>query len=232
MDFQKNGIALGYRLDGRRLDDHPALVIVPNVSENSHGSCQVYLDDCIILTTANLAIVPPNERSPDEGIIDITIDSPGCVENVEEIKEKDILIETLLENWQFQNFKLDKTQLCILKSEFVWHIKLHTTVLQRGGSLLDAASIGILSTLRSLTVPAVEVMIKDDMESAVYSSNLKVMLSTGYNLHLNAIFRELPICATVGRIGTRHVWGITKEEEACADGYESHGFLFSLDINY
>ncbi|EKX74038.1 exosome complex exonuclease rrp42, putative [Theileria equi strain WA] len=233
MDFIKSGIALNHRIDGRRLDEQAKISVIPNISSNSHGSSQVFLNDNIVQTTVNFSIASPDHSALDEGMVEVTASGAYIFESDESAQREDEGIGNIIEALQFQKNFIDKKILCIMPNKFVWNLKIHTTILQRGGSLLDAISIGIVTALRCSRLPSVAVMLKDEIESSDDDKNLQVKLSAGLEyitlytktLRLNTevmdIAKKLPIITTVAQIGSKNVWGITKEEEICSGGFLS-----------
>ncbi|GFE54063.1 exosome complex component protein [Babesia ovis] len=219
MDFIRNALAANCRLDGRRLDDQPRILLEPNVSAVAHGSCRVTLDDTLVITTVTFSVTAPEMDRPDEGNIEITLGSPFTLEDQEISQKRDERMAHILELLLFQKQNFDRRLLCILPGQFVWTMRVHTTVLQRGGAVPDAISIAIIGALRTVSIPNLQVMVRDELEGSRTGRNIRVRLSEGCNLNIEKLAMQIPVCVTVARIGDCHVWSVNQEEAACADGY-------------
>ncbi|GBE60527.1 exosome complex [Babesia ovata] len=174
-----------------------------------------------ILPTHNsqFSVSAPSKDSPDEGTIEITLASPFSLEDAEVSHKRDERWERTLEWLQFQRQRFDRRLLCILSGQFCWAVRLHSTILQRGGAFLDAISIGMVTALRTARIPNVQVLIRDELERSLRGTNVRVRLAEGHNLDLQKIALQLPICVTVAKIADYHVWAVTHEEATCADGF-------------
>lgn len=218
MDFIRNAVASNCRLDGRQLDTQPSLHIEPQVSAVAHGSCRVTLDDSVVITTVTFGVTAPSRSAPDEGILEITLGTPFTLEDTEISQSREECMEKLLEMMLFHTNKFDKKVLCILPSQFVWSLKVHSTILQSGGTVMDAISIAILVALRTASIPNVDVIVRDEMDRSKHGNNVRVKVAEGYNVDMNKLAMQLPVTVTVEQIAGFHVWGATKEEAECSDG--------------
>ncbi|UKJ88276.2 exosome ribonuclease PH [Theileria orientalis] len=218
MDFIKSAISSNLRLDGRRLDEQYELNIVPNISSFSHGSSQVSFGDSVVQTTILFSIASPGDSTPDEGIIELSISGTNVFENSELSQKSYELLCTILYDIQFAHSFLDLKSLCILPGQFCWNVRIHSTVVKHGGSLIDALSIGVLAAFKCSEVPSVNVMLRDDLESSLDSSNLQIKLCTEENQIFKKLVENLPIVTSVGKIGKNYIWAMTKDEESCSDG--------------
>ncbi|KAK1443520.1 PNPase/RNase PH domain containing protein [Babesia gibsoni] len=218
MDFIRNAIASNCRLDGRQLDAQPDLQIEPHVSSLAHGSCRVTLDDTVVITTVTFALTSPLPDAPDEGILEISLGSPFTLEDPEISQNREECTEKLLEMMQFTASRFDKRLLCVYASQFVWSLKVHSTILQKGGTPFDAISIATLVALRTASIPNLDVILRDEMERSKSGTNVRVTVSEGYNMDMKKLALQLPVCVTATQIAGVTVWGSTKEEAECSDG--------------
>ncbi|EAN34136.2 3' exoribonuclease domain 1 protein [Theileria parva strain Muguga] len=217
MDFVKSAISSNLRLDGRKLDEQYSLNIIPNISSIAHGSSQVTFGDNIVQTTVNFSIVSPEDSAPDEGIIDLTITGTNIFENSDLSHKNYEILCNILYDLQFQHRFLDLKSLCILPGQLCWNLRIHSTVVKRGGCVIDALSIGVLSSLMCSDVPDVELMFRDELES-YQRSNLQLKLSLEKNKIISHLVERLPLITSVGKVCKNHLWGMTREEELCSDG--------------
>ncbi|ORM41972.1 Exosome complex component Rrp42 [Babesia sp. Xinjiang] len=245
MDFIRKALVGGCRLDGRQIDDPPRITVEPLVSAVAHGSCRVTFDDTVVVTTVTLCILyinhpsiceyiyssaytpdamqftvtAPLKNTPDEGSIEITVGSSFTLEDTEVSQKRDERMAYVLELLEFQRQRFDRRLLCILPGQFVWNVKLHSSIVQRGGSVADAISVAIIAALRTASIPNLHVLMRDEWAGTRSGSNVKVRLAEGYNLNIQNLALQIPVCVTVACVADTHVWAVTQEEAECADGF-------------
>ncbi|GIX63043.1 exosome ribonuclease PH [Babesia caballi] len=169
--------------------------------------------------TVQFAVSPPAKDAPDEGNVEIALVSPFTLEDQDVSQKREERLEHLLEALQFQRHRFDRRLLCILPGQFAWTVRFHSTVVQRGGATVDAASIAMIAALRTAQIPNVQVVMRDQLELARRGANVRVRLAEGYNLDVQRLVQQMPLCVTVAQIAGCHVWAVTLEEAACADGF-------------
>nr|BAN65594.1 conserved hypothetical protein [Babesia bovis] len=164
-------------------------------------------------------VTSPNTNTPEEGNVEITLGSPFTLEDSDISQKRDERMAHILEMLQFHKPIFNRKLLCILSGQYVWTMRIHTTVLQRGGGVMDAVSVAVICAMLTVSVPNIRGVIKDELESSRTATNVRLRTMEGYNTDIEKLAREIPVLVTVARIGESHVWSVNQEEAACADGF-------------
>eukprot|EP00922_Rhytidocystis_sp_ex-Travisia-forbesii_P007454 GHVS01010882.1.p1 GENE.GHVS01010882.1~~GHVS01010882.1.p1 ORF type:complete len:325 (+),score=63.12 GHVS01010882.1:68-1042(+) len=129
---------------------------------------------------------------------------------------------------------VDRKKLCVVPGRLFWRVWIDVSVMNAGGNLVDLVSIGIRAALSNTVLPMIYMEEKvdgkkrrpqreEESEVAWYDDQPVDELMRRFQVDdrptvgLRMDVREMPVCVSVGSIGNRFVWDMTKEESRCAD---------------
>jgi exosome complex component RRP42 len=148
---------LGQRLDGRKFDELRPITIRKGIIESAEGSARVTLGDTDVLVGVKMSLGEPYPDAQDKGVLTtaaelIPMASPTFEPGPP--REDAIELARVVDRGIRESEAIELDKLCITPGEKVWVIFIDIHVLDYGGNLFDAASIGAISALTTTTVPA------------------------------------------------------------------------------
>ncbi len=150
----------GVRLDGRKLDEFRELTIIPNYLPKAQGSALVKLGSTQVLVGVKLEVGTPYQDAPDEGVIIVSSEFVPMASPVFEPgppDENSIELARVIDRSIRETHAIDLKKLAIIPGKKVWTVWIDIYVLDHGGNLMDASSIGTLAALMTTKVPKAEI---------------------------------------------------------------------------
>lgn len=170
----------GRRLDGRDLDEYRDVEIELGVAGKAEGSARVHLGDTDVLVGVKMETGDPYPDSPDQGVI-ITNCELASVASPEfepgPPGEEATEIARVVDRGIRESGAVDFSDLCIEEGEEVWLAFIDLHVLDHGGNIMDASSLGAAAALSIAEIPEhgendAEEFPLDDLPVAVTASKL------------------------------------------------------------
>ena len=189
----------GERLDGRKPEETRTISIETGVIEKAEGSARVEIGDTKIIAGVKIQPGTPFPDTPDVGVIITSLEliplaSPEFESGPP--REKAIELARVTDRGVRESGAIDLKKLCITEGEQVWMVFIDIHVLDDGGNLMDAASLGAIAALLTAKIPGERYGIGEDMPLPV---------------------RDIPVSVTAVDIGGGIVFDPSMEEERVAD---------------
>ncbi len=156
-DYLFNLVLKGERDDGRAFDEFRDISIETGVAGMAEGSALVTLGDTQILVGVKIQPGEPFPDTPDVGVLITNTELIPMASPEYEAgppREGAIEIARVVDRGIRESKAIDLEKLCMVKGEKVWIIFIDIHVLNNGGNIIDAASIGSIAALLSTTLPA------------------------------------------------------------------------------
>jgi exosome complex component RRP42 len=189
----------GERLDGRRFDEIRDISIETDIIDKAEGSARVEIGDTKII--AGIKIMPgvPFPDTPDKGVIITTLEliplaSPEFESGPP--REDAIELSRVVDRGIRESGAIDLSKLCITKGEKVWMVFIDIHVLDDGGNIMDAASLGSIAALLTAKIPKQRYELGEDTQLPM---------------------RDIPISVTGADLAGGIVFDPTLEEERVAN---------------
>lgn len=155
------------REDGRAFDEYREISIETGVLERAEGSAIVKIGDTRVAVGIKMQTGEPFSDTPDVGVIitnaefiplaSPTFESGPPGENAVELAR-------VVDRGIRESKAIDLKKLCLVEGEKVWLIFIDIHMLDHGGNLLDAASLGAIAALLTATIPNKQYEIAEDDE--------------------------------------------------------------------
>jgi len=186
------------RVDGREFNEYRELTIETGVINKAEGSARVMLGKTELVVGIKIQPGTPFPDTPDKGVIItslelIPIASPEFESGPP--RENAIELARVVDRGIRESGSIDLTKLCVEEGEKVWMVFIDVHVLDDGGNIMDAASLGAIAALMTARLPA-----------------KRYELGTDSDLPM----RDVPVAVTAALIGGSIVLDPTNEEEAIA----------------
>ncbi|KAK6178478.1 hypothetical protein SNE40_013264 [Patella caerulea] len=198
------------REDGRGCEDYRHMEIETGVVSNTSGSARLRLANTDILVGVKAELGVPSPEKPDSGCIEFFVDcSANATPEFEGRGGEELATEisTVLSRCYDNSGCLDLKSLCIIPKQQCWILYIDVLLLECGGNLFDAASIGVKAALYNTRIPNVTVNQEDD--------EMEIELSDDpYDVNRLDISSS-PCIVTLSKIGHYHVVDASQKEEAC-----------------
>jgi len=165
-DYLFNLVLKGERADGRSFDEFREITIETNVIDTADGSALVTLGTTQVLVGVKVQPGEPFPDTPDVGVIItnaelIPMASPEFEAGPP--REGAIEIARVVDRGIRESKSIDLKKLCVTEGEKVWIIFIDIHILDNGGNILDAASIGAIAALLTTTLPGARYDEGEDM---------------------------------------------------------------------
>jgi len=146
----------GKRIDGRDLDEYRDLDIELGVAGKAEGSARVHLGDTDVLVGVKMETGDPYPDTPDQGVI-ITNCELASVASPEfepgPPGEEATEIARVVDRGVRESGAVDFGDLVIEEGKSVWMAFIDLHVLDHGGNIIDAASLGAAAALNVAEIP-------------------------------------------------------------------------------
>jgi len=154
-DYIYNLMIKGEREDGRSFDQYREISIDTNVIEKAEGSARVKLGDTHLVVGVKIQPGTPFPDTPDEGVIITNLELIPLASPVFESgppREDAIELARVVDRGIRESQSIDLAKLCIT-AEKVWMVFIDVHVLDDGGNIMDAASLGSIAALMTAKLP-------------------------------------------------------------------------------
>jgi exosome complex component RRP42 len=156
-DYIYNLMIKGEREDGRKFDEYREITIDTNVIEKAEGSARVKLGDTHVVVGVKIQTGTPFPDTPDKGVIITNLELIPLASPVFESgppREDAIELARVVDRGIRESESIDLSKLCITPGEKVWMVFIDVHVLDDGGNIMDAASLGAIAALMTAKLPA------------------------------------------------------------------------------
>ncbi|CAG5123276.1 unnamed protein product, partial [Candidula unifasciata] len=209
--FILHGIQDNFREDGRGCEDFRHMEVETGLISNTNGSARVRLASTDVLVGVKVQLTPVNPKKPEVGRLDFFLDCSANATPAFEGRGGEELaseITAMLSRAYNSPGVIDFTSLCVLPGQQCWLLYVDILLLECGGNLFDAVSIGVKAALFNLQIPNVT-MTRDEggieLDVSDDPFDFKRLDVTG-----------APVIVTVNKIGRCHVVDASEKEEACS----------------
>jgi len=208
-----SGIQDDCRTDGRSIEDYRMINVQTAVVSNTNGSAQVKLSGTNVIVGIKAIVSEVLASTPYEGRIEFFVDCSANASPVFEGRGGDDLALELSKSLErtFCQGSLDLSSLCIIPGKSCWTLYIDALILECGGNLFDALSIGIKSALSDTRIPNLTVIGEGEEQDFEVSDD--PYDSTPIDIS------NVPLLITLNKIGNRFVVDATPEEEVCSDAH-------------
>ncbi|KAK3085656.1 hypothetical protein FSP39_006759 [Pinctada imbricata] len=200
-----------FREDGRGCEDYRHLEIETNVLSNTSGSSRVRLSNTDLLVGVKAELGDPAAEKPDRGKLEFFVDcSANAAPEFEGRGGEELATE--ISNMLARAYDcprcLDLHKLSIIPGQQCWVLYIDILLLECGGNLFDAASIGVKAALHNTRIPTVTVSQDEGlMELEISDDPFDVQ-----RLEVHSA----PCIITVNKVGHSHVVDASHKEEECS----------------
>ncbi|CAG0884128.1 unnamed protein product [Darwinula stevensoni] len=202
------------RIDGRQRNNYRLMQVETDVIDHANGSARLRIGETEVLVCVKAELETPKPETPDRGAIQFFIDcsanaSPQFAGRGGNELASDI--QSCLDRAFSSPSVLDYTALCVERGHFSWTLFVDILILQCGGNLYDAVSLGVKAALYNTVIAKVAVKFLADNKPEVEVSSDP---SKGFKLDVT----NVPCFMTFLRIGNHCVLDPSLEEESCGQG--------------
>ena len=164
-DYIYNLMVKGEREDGRAFDQYREITIETNVIDKAEGSSRVKLGDTHVVVGVKIQTGTPFPDTPDQGVIITNLELIPLASPVFEAgppREDAIELARVVDRGIRESQAIDLAKLCITSGEKVWMVFIDVHVLDDGGNIMDAASLGATAALLTANLPNKRFDLGDD----------------------------------------------------------------------
>ncbi len=197
-DFIYNLMVKGEREDGRAFDQHREITIDTNVIDKAEGSARVKLGDTHVVVGVKIQPGAPFPDTPDQGVIITHLELIPLASPVFEAgppREDAIELARVVDRGVRESGAVDLSKLCITPGEKVWMVFIDVHVLDDGGNIMDASSLGAIAALMTAKLPAKRFDLGEDADVPL---------------------RDVPVAVTAVEIGGSIMLDPSLDEESIA----------------
>jgi exosome complex component RRP42 len=208
--YIQNNLKKEERIDGRGLWDFRDFKITPNIIASAEGSADVELGNTRIITGLKYDIGAPFPDLPDEGVCTVMAELLPIASPLFERGPPDaqsIELARVVDRGIRHADCVQTKKLCIKEKKAVYIVFVDMYVMNYGGNLIDAGSVGALTTLVSAQIP--EGKWNEDENEPEW---------TGKYITGETLVNELPLCITFGKIDDVVFIDPNLPEELVCDG--------------
>ncbi len=197
-DYIYNLMVKGEREDGRAFDQYREITIETNVINKAEGSARVHLGDTDLVVGVKIQPGAPFPDTPDMGVIITNLELIPLASPVFEAgppREDAIELARVVDRGVRESGAVDLSKLCITPGEKVWMVFIDVHVLDDGGNIMDAASLGAVAALLTSKLPNKRYDLGEDA---------------------NVPMRDVPVAVTAVEIGGSIMLDPSQDEESIA----------------
>src|SRR3990170_9020553 len=155
-DYIYNLMIKGEREDGRKFDEYREITIETNVINKAEGSARVKIGETHLVVGVKIQPGTPFPDTPDQGVIITNLELIPLASPVFEAGppwEDAIELARVVDRGIRESGAVDLSKLCITEGEKVWMVFIDVHVLDDGGNIMDAASLGATAALLTAKLP-------------------------------------------------------------------------------
>ncbi|XP_071551479.1 exosome complex exonuclease RRP42-like [Panulirus ornatus] len=162
-----DGVKLGIRVDGRDRLDYRQLEIETDLVSTANGSARVRLDRTDVLITVKMEMEPPPPEQPNNGQLHFFVNcSANAAPEFEGRGGADLAtsLSAMLERVYSSPHTLNTSKLCVVPGKHVKVLYVDIEILECGGNLFDAVSLGVKAALWATKMPRIYITGEDGGE--------------------------------------------------------------------
>ena len=205
------------RIDGRRVDEFREIQIIPDISKNAEGSCEVRIGKTIVVAGVKIDVVEPFQDSPDSGVLIVNAEllplsyagfepGPPGIQAIELAR----IVDRCIRESEF----IDLKKLCIEEGKKVYGIFIDIYSINYDGNLTDASFLASVIALKRSFLPKVEKIY--DEYRVVYGEKTKTPLP---------LKQTIPFLCSIYRIEDHFFFDANMIEEKASDGVVVVGMM-------
>jgi len=199
-DYIYNLMLKGKRTDGRAFDEVRDIEVKTNVIDKAEGSAWVKYGDTEVLVGVKMQVGTPFPDSAGEGVIITSLElNPIASPDFEAGPPRENAIEMarVTDRGVRESGAIDLSKLCITEGEEVWMVFIDIHVLNNGGNIQDASSMGAIAALLTTTIPAESAGKGEDIAMPIKDIPLGVtVINIGGSLMVDPELDEETVCDT------------------------------------
>ncbi|XP_071958498.1 exosome complex component RRP42-like [Antedon mediterranea] len=210
--FIIHGIQDDLRSDGRECETYRLIEVECGLVSNCSGSARLKLSNTDILVGIKAEMGTPKTNLPDEGYLEFFVDCSATASPKFDGRGGEDLaseIATTMARMYGSTKTLNLKDLCILSGECCWVLYIDVVVLECGGNLFDAVSLGIKAALADARIPKVTVQMDDE-------GNQEMDVSEDPDDCYRFQTDMVPLLVTINKVNQKHIIDATIKEEACS----------------
>lgn len=196
----------GERLDGREMDEYREIGLETDyIPTTAQGSAKVSIGDTQVIAGLSMEVEEPYPDQPNKGSIAVNAELAPMADREFESGppgEEATELARVVDRGIRESEAIDLEELCIEEGEKVYTVFLDVHVLNDDGNLIDAASLGAMTALKTGFVP------EYDEETGEIQRDEKAM---------DIPLEKEPVTVTGHKIGDTLLWDTTGEEEEAQD---------------
>lgn len=204
----------GERLDGRNLDEFREIEIIPEyIPTTAEGSALVTFGDTKVIVGMKVGVEEPYDDRPDKGTIVTNAELAPMASREYESgppQEDGVELARVVDRGIRESEAVNLEELCIEPGEQVMTLFIDVHVLNDDGNLIDAASLGAMTALKTGYIP------EYDEETGTLNRDEKAR---------EIPLEKEPITVTGHKINGEVVWDTTGEEE------DARGSRLTVSLN-
>src|SRR3989338_4492560 len=158
VEYVKNALKNGKRLDGRKLDEIRPIQIDHEVSVNAEGCARVKIGQTEVVAGVKFGLGEPYPDSPDKGSLSTSVEFPPLgdpefeagMPGGDEVEAARVVDRCIRES-----HAIDFTKLCIEAGKKCYMLFIDIFVINNDGNLIDACGMAAIAALRNTKIPKV-----------------------------------------------------------------------------
>ncbi|CAF4936435.1 unnamed protein product [Pieris macdunnoughi] len=174
-------ISLNVRPDGRKFDEQRSIKLNANAISNADASALIKCGNTTVVCGITLELATPKAEEPDHGFLVTNVELlPLCSSKFKPGPPSDyaqVISNTVNDIIKNSNC-IDLKDLCIVSDKLAWVLYCDMVCLDNDGSIIDACITTLITSLKSLSLPAVSFDVETE-EVKVDISNKTSLKVTG-----------------------------------------------------
>lgn len=136
------------------------------------GSAMLKFGRTTAVAGIQATLVEPSANSPDEGILDMSVEILSTVsQNLKRISDDALVLSHAVRYWLGPH--IDRSTLCVETGKLVWHLRLTVYCIDDDGNLYDVVLLAAVAALRNVLLPSITMVDDSDVPSDA-SGNMEV----------------------------------------------------------
>eukprot|EP01083_Nonionella_stella_P081671 225118_1 len=214
-EFISVGVEQNLRNDGRGRLEFRQFTVQTGHLPLANGSAELsIIGGPSVLVGIKLDLEEPSRADPEKGLVECTVQcSSTCSQKFIGNRTADDMNAEL--SSRFQKFigdseGIDRESLCVRKRVLAWKVQIDAVITRYGGSIFDAIILAARAALKNTRVPKVTIHSEegDDLDFEVNDDAAETS-----SIDVN----QVPLSATLSKIGRCFIADPTEEEEQCTD---------------
>lgn len=210
-EFILGGVRDDVRADGRGCRHVRHFSLQTGVVSNTSGSALIERERTSAIIGVKAELDRPHPSTPNEGRLEFHVDCSALAGPIFERRGGELLGQRLAEHLEEAYSSascVDRKSLSVIPGEQCWVLYVDALMLEVGGSLLDALSIGVRAALQSTLVPRLTVTGEGE--------EMEIEVSDNPHDSTPVAADGAPVVVTLHQLGGRYVVDCALEEELCS----------------